>query len=496
MSRRAHLVTQIVLLMVWVVILIIDSGVPVSSQSCNQPDYMWKNPLRKYWKPNLGDVTVKIDSRFATQNPQEAPDAVSRIAAGHQKWNDSQICSGVKFVNFDAQAFTQTDYSSAAPAGHVYWQVTDPGNGFSGGAQSNIGPGDFVISANIQIVPNLLLPDHNPIFYNYLGTHEIGHTFNLSNCTAACTPSSIMGGHTNTASDAAGPGSCDIQKVNFEYCPTASPTPTPSPSPTPPQTESECESWGLEWNSFTSSCSPSGFVGPCPDSCTPEMFGEPGQGGNSCVGPTDFCVYPSGGCESGYANSGGGCCCSSFNSPVLIDLSGNGFLLTNATDGVDFDINGDGIKERLAWTAIGSDDAWLVLDHSRNGRIDNGRELFGNYSPQSKPAHGVGANGFLALAEYDKTQNGGNQDGVLSQLDAVFSRLRLWRDGNHNGVAEIDELRTLVELQVHIIELDYKESKQIDAYGNKFRYRAKIKNVQGQQMGRWAWDVFLVKSIN
>jgi hypothetical protein len=201
-------------------------------------------------------------------------------------------------------------------------------------------------------------------------------------------------------------------------------------------------------------------------------------------------MYPSGGCQSGYGNAGNGCCCSSFNSPVLIDITGNGFSLTSANEGVDFDINGDGVKERIAWTAATSDDAWLVLDLSNNGTIDNGRELFGNYTPQTRPPFGVAANGFLALAEYDKPINGGNGDGVITQRDAVFSRLRCWQDTNHDGIAENSELHELTALRITTLELTYKESKHTDEHGNRFRYRAKVKSDQGQ-MGRWAWDVFL-----
>ena len=187
----------------------------------------------------------------------------------------------------------------------------------------------------------------------------------------------------------------------------------------------------------------------------------------------------------------GRCVGTGCQSPILVDIDGNGFKLTDPPRGVAFDLDDDGINERLSWTAEHSDDAFLTLDRNGNGVIDNGRELFGNYSPQPRPTNGQPRNGFLALAEFDKPANGGNQDQLLNSSDTVFQRLRVWQDRNHNGISEPAELRTLPEAGVAEMELNYKAARRTDQFGNRFLYRAKVKDQRNTRLGRWAWDVFL-----
>lgn len=198
--------------------------------------------------------------------------------------------------------------------------------------------------------------------------------------------------------------------------------------------------------------------------------------------------------EAAACRDGGGewndttCTCTS---PVLIDLAGDGFDLTDAANGVIFDIHGNGVPKQVSWTSFNSDDAWLALDRNGNGLIDDGSELFGSATLQTPLTSGASKNGFRALALLDSVGHGGNHDGLIDARDSLFSSLKLWQDRNHNGLSEADELQRLADSEVVLIELRYKEAKRRDENGNWFRYRAKIRDARGEQAGRWAWDVFL-----
>ena len=197
--------------------------------------------------------------------------------------------------------------------------------------------------------------------------------------------------------------------------------------------------------------------------------------------------------QSACADGGGlwqpATCSCKYETPVIVDVLGNGFHLTSVEGGVQFQFGPNGAKNQTAWTAGGSDgNAFLVLDRNNDGVIDDGSELFGNFTPQPSSAH---PNGFLALAQFDKPENGGNGDGVIDQRDLMFARLRLWVDVNHDGISQPEELHTLPELGIFSISLHYIEMMKEDAFGNTFRYRADVNSNPKDGRPRWAYDVFL-----
>ncbi|TPK46588.1 MULTISPECIES: DUF5801 repeats-in-toxin domain-containing protein, partial [unclassified Mesorhizobium] len=123
----------------------------------------------------------------------------------------------------------------------------------------------------------------------------------------------------------------------------------------------------------------------------------------------------------------------SVTDPIILDLNHDGFAFSDLSHGVQFDINGDGAKDQVAWNT--SHDGMLAVDLNHDGKIDDGTELF-------TPSFGGGkfASGAAALASLD-----GNHDGVIDHNDAAFDSLLIWKDANTNGASDAGELSHLAD---------------------------------------------------
>jgi hypothetical protein len=107
---------------------------------------------------------------------------------------------------------------------------------------------------------------------------------------------------------------------------------------------------------------------------------------------------------------------------------------------VTFDVDGSGLGREWSW--ITPKAAWLVSDPRRDGKINSGRQLFGNVTFWM-----FWNNGYAPLAALDD-----NRDGILTGNE--LAGLALWRDANGNGVAEPAEVKPLSAYG--IVALSYK----------------------------------------
>jgi hypothetical protein len=185
-------------------------------------------------------------------------------------------------------------------------------------------------------------------------------------------------------------------------------------------------------------------------------------------------MKPCGGGEDGPIDDGPCPCTSCACSPILVDLGRNGYHLTSASRGVLFDLDGDGKVEQVAWTQPGSDDAWLALDRNGNGVIDDGKELFGDRTPAYVEGGPTAVNGFEALSFTEGPDYGQSYaDRTIDLRDSVWKGLLFWRDANHNGFSEPEELTPVSETPVTAFSTEYQRSGHRDRHGNEFRLKGR-----------------------
>ena len=176
--------------------------------------------------------------------------------------------------------------------------------------------------------------------------------------------------------------------------------------------------------------------------------------------PDEYCTY-----EWDYEGEYWRCA-----SPILIPTGNSqSYKLTSPSDGVWFDMNGDGIPRKMSWTAADSDLAFLVWDRDGDGVIPEtltGRDLVGNFTSPGA------AHGFVALFDLHVSQTGQWRDRLTSE-EALFHRLYLWTDRNHNGAVNEGEIRPFGE-QFSAILFFASPHHRRDGHGNLFAWQGTV----------------------
>ncbi|MBX3034436.1 MAG: hypothetical protein KF865_10975 [Bdellovibrionaceae bacterium] len=167
-------------------------------------------------------------------------------------------------------------------------------------------------------------------------------------------------------------------------------------------------------------------------------------------------------------------------SPLAIDLrgihdeGGAGLNLSSPAQGVLFDILGENAAPvahtpyRISWFQKRSGVGLLALPN-KVGEVKGINQLFGDNT--RGPDGRFAANGYLALAKFDD-----NGDGLITQDDAVFHKLRVWLDHNSDGIATRSELLSLKDLRLSVIDLRYDSTySEVDSHGNLITYKSVVK---------------------
>jgi hypothetical protein len=188
--------------------------------------------------------------------------------------------------------------------------------------------------------------------------------------------------------------------------------------------------------------------------------------------------------------------------PLALDLNGDGIATISANDGIMFDHNNAGIRYGTGW--INPNDGWLALDRNGNGKIDSGRELFGDNT--RKLDGNFAAHAYDALKSFDTNNDGqvsaadatgdadssGTIDGSETywdidnngeydaSVDKTFADLRVWVDANSNGNTDGGELKTLAELNIVSIGTGKTAVNVADENGNLNTFKGNYTNTSGE----------------
>jgi hypothetical protein len=151
--------------------------------------------------------------------------------------------------------------------------------------------------------------------------------------------------------------------------------------------------------------------------------------------------------------------------PLVLSINRKSlYIFTSVDDGVLFDLDADGSRDRVSWPEPASDVAFLAVDRNGDGRITSGKELFGRHTVRGA------TNGMNALMKLTAESSSGSVRGGINLDDPLFRTLLLWTDANHNGISEAAELRPAHQV-LSDIGLGFGRHHRKDRHGNESRSR-------------------------
>jgi hypothetical protein len=158
-------------------------------------------------------------------------------------------------------------------------------------------------------------------------------------------------------------------------------------------------------------------------------------------------------------------------SPLVLDLQYDGFALLPLEKGVVFDIAGTGSPMQTGW--VTAEDGLLVRDLNGNGRIDSGRELFGDATILKDGTRA--SNGFDALSDLDD-----NSDGIIDERDSIWDGLFVWRDLDTDGLSQPHELEPIAGYDIVAINISANEVSWWQS-GHEVRLQSAFTDQAGRQ---------------
>lgn len=156
---------------------------------------------------------------------------------------------------------------------------------------------------------------------------------------------------------------------------------------------------------------------------------------------------------------------SDVNNPRAIELS-------SQANGVWFDLLGRNYHKKVRVSWFTNDDYRFLALPNVDGQVLGIDQLFGNNTYYNGS---FASDGYAALAKHDT-----NGDHIIDKRDRVFRKLRVWLDSNRNGIGEENELKSLDQVGITFIDLNYSSDfVETDQYGNQ----TKMKSVVGRSDG-------------